>query len=106
MPWIKLFCEPWLLGTTRFELTHEERAIFIDREKFNENVKKYGFLDGEEFEYKRKDGSTFWGRISDRAFYDRKGKVKYWDGTVEDITERKKLEDALKKSGTYLGTEK
>ena len=30
MSWIKVFCEQWLLGSTRFELTHEQRAIFID----------------------------------------------------------------------------
>ena len=30
MTWIKIHAELWLLGSTRFELNHEERAIFID----------------------------------------------------------------------------
>ena len=28
--WIKLWCEPWLTGSTRFELTLPQRAIWID----------------------------------------------------------------------------
>jgi hypothetical protein len=30
MKWFKLYPEKWLLGSTRWELTAEQRAIFID----------------------------------------------------------------------------
>jgi len=40
----------------------------------------------------RKDGSVFWSSMTAQAIYDGDGKVLYYEGTVEDITPRKKAE--------------
>ena len=69
-----------------------------DREKFNKKIKEQGFIRDAEFEFKRKDGSTFFGSITDTAVRNGKGDIINYDGIIEDITERKKLENALKSS--------
>ena len=40
----------------------------------------------------RRDGSTFWSSMSAQAIFDENGNVLYYEGTVEDITPRKKAE--------------
>lgn len=46
--------------------------------------------------YIRKDGSIMWGNISVTAIKDRKGKFKYTIAMIEDVSERKRIEDKLK----------
>ena len=40
----------------------------------------------------RRDGSTFWSSMSAQAIFDETGEILYYEGTVEDITPRKKAE--------------
>ncbi|MBI5664544.1 MAG: diguanylate cyclase, partial [Nitrospirae bacterium] len=46
--------------------------------------------------YLRKDGSIMWGNISVTAIKDREGKFKYTIAMIEDVSERKRIEDKLK----------
>ena len=52
--------------------------------------------------YRRKDGSVFTGNLHAWAVRDREGKLLYLEGFVEDITERKRAEEALKESRARL----
>lgn len=49
-------------------------------------------------QYKRKDGEVFWGRLSLSVLDNADGAAVAMIGCVEDITERKRAEDALKRS--------
>lgn len=69
-----------------------------DRKKFNEKMERDGFVRDEELQLKKKDGTPFIGSVSAVAIKDEKGEVKYYDGIIEDITERKKIEGALRES--------
>ncbi|MCK4353315.1 PAS domain S-box protein [candidate division WOR-3 bacterium] len=69
-----------------------------DRKKFNEKMLSVGFVENEELQLKRKNGTLFIGSVSVVAVKDEKGKVKYYDGVIEDITNRKWTEEALLKS--------
>ncbi|MCK4246934.1 MAG: PAS domain S-box protein, partial [Methanomicrobia archaeon] len=69
-----------------------------DREKFSQKMLKDGFVRNEELQLKKKDGTLFYGSVSAVAVKDETGKVKYYDGMIEDITEQKKAEEALKRS--------
>jgi PAS domain S-box-containing protein/putative nucleotidyltransferase with HDIG domain len=73
-----------------------------DRRKFNEKMLAHGFVRDEELQLKRKDGTPFFGSVSAVAVKDDKGVVQYYDGIVEDITDRKRSEEALKISYTKL----
>jgi PAS domain S-box-containing protein len=66
-----------------------------DREKFNEKMRTIGFVRNEELLLKKKDGSPIICSISAVAVKGKHGKVKNYDGVIEDITELKQLENQL-----------
>jgi PAS domain S-box-containing protein len=65
------------------------------RHDFQELLKKKGELIGLESAWKRKDGSTIFVRESARLVQDENHRPQYYEGTVEDITERKQAEETL-----------
>ncbi len=69
-----------------------------DREKFSEKIVRQGFVRNEETHLKKKDGSSIICSVSAVAVKDGQGNVQYFDGTIEDITERKRAEEALHES--------
>ena len=69
-----------------------------DRKKFNEKMLRDGFVRSQEIRLKKKDGIPFIGSVSVVIVKDKKGEVKYYDGIIEDITERKQAEEALRES--------
>jgi len=75
-----------------FFLTPEE----YDNMQFK--IAKQGFLKNEEFKFRRKDGSEFWGAITAVAVYDKYHKIKYIDGVIQDITEQKQADLTLRSS--------
>jgi len=66
-----------------------------DREKFNEKMHKQGYIINEEVELKRKDGTVFIASDSCVAVKNEIGEILYYDGNIEDITERKQIEQML-----------
>jgi len=62
------------------------------RKKFIELIERDGQTLGFESVWKRKNGSSFYVRENASAIRDSKGKILYYDGTVEDITERRQAE--------------
>ena len=66
-----------------------------DRVRFNEKMLRNGYARGEVLALKKKDGTGFVGSVTAEAIKDETGKVMYYDGIIEDITERKRAEDAL-----------
>lgn len=66
------------------------------RSDFREQIERDGEIRNVELSLKRKDNSDFYVRENARVFRDNKGKVLYYEGTIEDISERKKAEDKLK----------
>ncbi|MBC7361992.1 MAG: PAS domain S-box protein [Candidatus Aminicenantes bacterium] len=65
------------------------------RKMFIEKVEKEGEVRGVEAAWKRKDGTIIYVRESARAIRDENGRTLYYEGTVEDITEKKLAELAL-----------
>jgi two-component system, NarL family, sensor histidine kinase UhpB len=66
------------------------------RREFNRLVVRDGFVSGFEAQLLRKDGTPVWISANARAVYDDEGDVLGYEGTVEDITERKRAEEALR----------
>ncbi len=48
--------------------------------------------------YRRKDGSTFWGLLNVHAVSDAAGRPLFFEGFIEDISDRKRAEQALRES--------
>ena len=66
------------------------------RREFNRLAVRDGFVSGFEAQLLRKDGNPVWISANARAVYDDEGDVVGYEGTVEDITERKRVEEALR----------
>ncbi|MEG8947182.1 PAS domain S-box protein [Rosettibacter firmus] len=90
-----------MLGYDSFEelakrnLQKEGFESHSDRKKFVDLIEKEGIIRGLESAWLRKDGTIIYVRESARAIKDSTGKTLYYDGTVEDITEIKKIHDEL-----------
>ena len=68
------------------------------RSEFLETMKKEGMITGLESVWNKRDGNLVFVRESARAIRNADGRCLYYDGTVEDITERVKIEEALRES--------
>ena len=61
-------------------------------------LERDGVVRGYECQYKRKDGTAIWVSLNCRNVCGKDGRALYNEGFIVDITERKRIEDALRKS--------
>ena len=66
------------------------------RKIFRERIEQDGEIIGLEEKWKKQDGSVIFVHESARAIRGKDGKTLHYDGIVEDITERKRAEEALR----------
>jgi two-component system, cell cycle sensor histidine kinase and response regulator CckA len=75
------------------------RQLYVDpnrRLEFIRQIESLGKVQAFEFQIRRKDGSLAWVSESTRAVRDAAGHLLHYEGTVEDITERKRTEEELR----------
>jgi two-component system, NarL family, sensor histidine kinase UhpB len=73
--------------------------LYVDpkrRAEFRRLMLRDGLVSGFEIQAQRKDGGVVWVSVSARAVRDTDGEIVGYEGTVEDITERKQAERALR----------
>ncbi len=99
-----LMANPSVVGMLGFESIDEliERNLENNgfneeypRSKFKDLLEKNGEVIGFETEWERKDKSKIFVRESAKAIKDANGIILYYEGTVEDISQRKKAEQDL-----------
>ncbi len=66
-----------------------------DRETFILTLNEVGRIYGFESKWKKKTGEIIFIRESARAVRDKRGKLRYYEGVIEDITEKKDVEFEL-----------
>jgi len=66
-----------------------------DRKELLLEMKNIGYVTDKELRFKKKNGQLFWGRLNATPSFDKDGEIQWLDGVLEDITEKKKLEDQL-----------
>ncbi len=95
-------CNPALLemfGYTEEELKKlKAQDLYVNpknREEFIKRLQKEEIIRGNEEEYRKKDGTTFWGENVTRGIKDKQGKIKYLEGIIMDITKEKILQEQL-----------
>ena len=69
-----------------------------DRTIFMGKLVTDGFVRGHEAQFYRKDGQILWITLNAIAVRDPEGNVRYFEGTIEDITERKRAQEDLRRS--------
>ena len=81
------------------------KSVYVEsgrREQFRVMMEDQGRVSNFESQIVRKDGSLRWISESARLVRDDEGKPQYYEGTIEDVTERKKAEGALRLSTAEL----
>ncbi len=68
-----------------------------DAQRYREIIDNRGFVEDFEIAMKRNDGSIVWVSINSRVVKDEKGNLLYYEGTIEDISERKQAEEDRRK---------
>lgn len=86
----------------RRDLKEEGYGSGYARSDFETHIQQMGEVIGFESAWKRKDGSTVYIRESARLVHDEAGSPLYYNGTVEDISERKSVEEALRRQTVEL----
>ncbi|OPX98970.1 MAG: Sporulation kinase E [Syntrophorhabdus sp. PtaB.Bin006] len=74
------------------------REIYVnpeDRTKLMELYEKQGFVERFETQFYRRDGEKIWISMNSRAVRGEDGTVLCYEGTAEDITSRKQIEEEL-----------
>jgi PAS domain S-box-containing protein len=91
------------------ELIHSRRDIslqlYVDptrREEFKRQLEEQGVVRGFEHEVFRKDGSRLWISVNARVVKDEQGAIQYYEGTAQDMTERKAAEERLRATTEQL----
>jgi PAS domain S-box-containing protein len=75
-----------------------------ERKRLLAALKEKGSVNGFEHRVIRKDGSTFWAKISIRPVYDKDHNPLQLDGVLEDITSRKRSEHDLEEANKKIQT--
>lgn len=68
------------------------------REELLRLLEEHGTVSHFESEVYRRDGEVIWTSESVRAVRDAEGRILYLEGTVEDVTDQKRAEEALRQS--------
>jgi len=86
-------------------MTHNVNEFFSKHEDRVENLellkKSNGYIQSE-FELIRKDGKKIWIRDNGKSNFSSQGDLLFFDGVVENITEQKEANEALKENETNL----
>ena len=92
------YASPEELVSNVRDVTHRLCAEPDYREAFLEQMRCSGAVSGFEARALRRDGSTTWCSLNARATYDEAGEMTGFEGFVEDISGRKRTEEALYES--------
>lgn len=77
---------------SRVDLEQQSPYVSISRREFCERLEKEGELRGFEMVWHRKDGTTIDVSENAKVIRDDQGRPLYYEGTLEDISERKRIE--------------
>jgi PAS domain S-box-containing protein len=79
-------------------ITSIDRQLYVDptqRLQFRRLLEEHGVVQGFEVRLYRKDKSVIWVSLNARAVREVSGALQYYEGTAEDITARKHVEELL-----------
>lgn len=81
-------------------ITDIGKQLYIDSERraeFSDLLQQQGFIKNFEYRCYRKDSDIIWTQIDAQCVRDSNGNLQYYEGIVQDITERKRCEAELRR---------
>ena len=92
------FESPADLIRSRKDISRQVYVEPTEREEFKRLLEQFGSVHDFEHQTIRRDGSKIWISVNAHAVRDAAGKIIYYEGTAQDISERKLAEEALRES--------
>ncbi len=86
----------------RLNLERDELVSQPSRAQFVERMRRDGSVSGLQSVWRRKDGSAMFVRESATAVKDKNGRIVYYDGIFEDVTEYQRAEKSLREAQAQL----
>lgn len=86
------------------QLRDIEKSLYVDsgrRAQFARLMERYGSVTNFESRVYRRDGSIIWISENARSVFDDNGRLMFYEGTVEEITERKRHETEIRHQATH-----
>jgi len=90
------FDSPEELISARQDIKNQEYVKPEKRAEFTKTMEEHGVVQRLEHEAYRKDGKTIWVSENARAVRDSDGQILFFEGTVEDITTQRVLEQEMR----------
>jgi PAS domain S-box-containing protein len=90
------------------QVTEISHQIYVDptrRDRFKAAIDQQGQVTDFEYQIYRRDGTLAWVCENARAVRDINGKLLHYEGIIQDITERKQIEESLKRQVEELRVE-
>ncbi|MBE7380084.1 MAG: PAS domain S-box protein [Leptolyngbya sp. SIO1E4] len=87
------------------EITSVQQQLYVSPERRREFIaalQRDGAVTNFESQVYRKDGTVIWISENARAVHNKRNEIRYYEGTVEDITHRKEAEAALQRANEEL----
>ncbi|HNB51406.1 MAG TPA: GAF domain-containing protein, partial [Anaerolineales bacterium] len=102
-----LMANPAFVRMFGFETEEEVKKVAVntvymhpeERKTFSDTLLARGRVTGQELLLRKRDGIPLVSSVTAQVVYSFQGEVMHFDCTVEDITERKKVEEKLKRRG-------
>jgi two-component system cell cycle sensor histidine kinase/response regulator CckA len=86
-------------------ITNIDSQMYVnidDRRRFKKILEVEGTTEGFEAQLRRQDGTVIWASMNARSVRDESGPVLFYEGSIENVTNRKTVELALKESEYIL----
>jgi len=96
------FASPEEMISSVTDIRNQHYVTPEERDEYRRILDTYGFVENFEHQIYRKDGTKIWVSTNSRAVKDKNGNIKFYEGTHENITKRKAIEEELKKSEAML----
>jgi PAS domain S-box-containing protein len=96
------FASPEEMVSSIHDIAKDHYVMQEDRERFKKLLKEYGRVENLEHRLYKEDGSIVWVSVNARAVRDEHGNAIYYEGTNQDITERKRIEEELRSKNKQL----
>lgn len=75
-----------------------------DRRRWQELIERQGSVQHFETQLRRRDGCIIWVEDNAQAVRDAEGRVLYYEGSLQDITERRQAEEEIRRRSQELAT--